>query len=667
MKGNMDISHIGTALVRHSELVAAGEDDAALAVLREARGAHGFDVGLDQAEWLVLNRTGRLDEMEEVFSRCIANAPNHPTGYVARCWFHFRKGQYEECLVASQTLTQLFPTSYEGYFFSARCLLGLQHPDEALSVYAKLSSHLGDRIEGWLGQAEILQQRGDIESAKEVLKRGLGSVTNRLEMIRRYISLSLIEGHSIRDVSAEVLDDLVSVGGEASETAAFLIDKLRGRIRPEIRRKILENYLDRFPDDLALIEEVIREDFVSNDLSATSISFFRIFSSSGWDRRMTFLWAEYLIRSRKWKDLGEHLSDRAPLIKQSVTDVSSATFILDAIWLCEHYGAPIALGYDDVPQVDVRLTRALAAFRKGDPLDTWDGPLPEWRKRPKPVPYLRTNSFAHSSWMPPVGGTDSRAVETLARDAFFESRPFSVIRLGDGEGDFLNRTMHTISGATARRSETGALVTPRIDDATYADLHSRFVAALHEADVLGIPNEFTIMVSRPMMDSVRYIGEEIPTYRGVFTDNHIHYSMGASGFIERLMAMQMLGGREIYFVGPHDPAQFKELAVPPANFHHIRIPPQIHFFAERMENIAHFPEYFPRVLDALAAMPKHALVLVSAGILGKIYCGVTKANGGFAIDIGAISDHWCGFKTRIAAQNNGRFTSGKTTIEGLIS
>ncbi len=616
---------------------------------------------------MLLNRLGRVDEMEEVASRSIAGAPEHPTGYVASCWFHFRKGQYEQCLTSSRTLKAAFPTIYEGYFFGAHCLSILKRRDEALAVYAELAGHLADRIEGWIGQAEILQQRGDVESAKNVLRTGLGSVTNRTEIIRRYVTLSLIEGQSIRDVSAEVLDDLVGIAGESGETAAFLINQLRGRASSEIRRKILDGYLGRFPNDPALTEEVIREDFNHDDLGATGVNFFRLFSASGWNKRMVFLWAEYLIRSRKWKDLGEHLSDHASLIKQSMPDLDSAKFIMDAIWLCEHYDIATALGYDDVPQVDTRLTRALAAFRKGDLLDTWDGPLPEWRARTRPVPYLRTYSFAHSSWMPPIGGADSRAVEALARDAFLESRPFSLIRLGDCEGNFLDRTHHTLSGATTHRSKTGVLITPRIDDSAYEDLRNQFIAALRGADVVGVSNEFSIMVNPGTMHCVRYIGEDIPDYHGVFTDHPVHNAIGRSGFIERIIAMQLLSGREIYYVGPHDPAQFKGLAVPTASFHRIRIPPQVTFFSEKIEDTAHFPGYFPKVLDALAAMPNHALALVSAGILGKIYCGVAKANGAFAIDIGAISDHWCGFQTRIAAQHNAHFASGKTTIEGLIS
>ncbi len=43
----MASENIGAALARHKDLVEAGQNDAALAVLRQARDEHGFNVALD--------------------------------------------------------------------------------------------------------------------------------------------------------------------------------------------------------------------------------------------------------------------------------------------------------------------------------------------------------------------------------------------------------------------------------------------------------------------------------------------------------------------------------------------------------------------------------------------------------------------------------------------
>ena len=37
---------------------------------------------------------------------------------------------------------------------------------------------------------------------------------------------------------------------------------------------------------------------------------------------------------------------------------------------------------------------------------------------------------------------------------------------------------------------------------------------------------------------------------------------------------------------------------------------------------------------------------ISAGMLAKIYCGVIRAAGGVAVDIGSVADTWAGVRSR---------------------
>ena len=45
-------------------------------------------------------------------------------------------------------------------------------------------------------------------------------------------------------------------------------------------------------------------------------------------------------------------------------------------------------------------------------------------------------------------------------------------------------------------------------------------------------------------------------------------------------------------------------------------------------------------------LPRNRLVLVGAGLLGKLLVSEARARGGIALDIGSIFDHWLGFRTR---------------------
>jgi hypothetical protein len=51
-------------------------------------------------------------------------------------------------------------------------------------------------------------------------------------------------------------------------------------------------------------------------------------------------------------------------------------------------------------------------------------------------------------------------------------------------------------------------------------------------------------------------------------------------------------------------------------------------------------------LPRLLADAPGLVVLVGAGILGKIYCHRIKQLGGIAIDVGSMMDVWAGLKTR---------------------
>jgi hypothetical protein len=58
----------------------------------------------------------------------------------------------------------------------------------------------------------------------------------------------------------------------------------------------------------------------------------------------------------------------------------------------------------------------------------------------------------------------------------------------------------------------------------------------------------------------------------------------------------------------------------------------------------------PAVLDdaigRLGGLARNRLVLVGAGLLGKLLVTEARARGGVALDVGSIFDHWLGLKTR---------------------
>jgi hypothetical protein len=63
---------------------------------------------------------------------------------------------------------------------------------------------------------------------------------------------------------------------------------------------------------------------------------------------------------------------------------------------------------------------------------------------------------------------------------------------------------------------------------------------------------------------------------------------------------------------------------------------------------SHYYEAYPKVVEYLNRDLRGTLVLVGAGLFGKIYCNVAKLNGGVAVDLGSAFDVLAGRLTRPA-------------------
>lgn len=60
----------------------------------------------------------------------------------------------------------------------------------------------------------------------------------------------------------------------------------------------------------------------------------------------------------------------------------------------------------------------------------------------------------------------------------------------------------------------------------------------------------------------------------------------------------------------------------------------------------HYPGRYREIMACIEQLPPGTLVLIGAGVLGKIYCDAVKRAGAVALDIGAVFDAWTGLNTR---------------------
>lgn len=74
--------------------------------------------------------------------------------------------------------------------------------------------------------------------------------------------------------------------------------------------------------------------------------------------------------------------------------------------------------------------------------------------------------------------------------------------------------------------------------------------------------------------------------------------------------------------------------------------------SDMRKDIGHFPDAFPKILEAIKPPYPGCVYIIAAGILSKAYCTRVKELGGIAIDIGSVADIWMSFQSRPNAKDD---------------
>ncbi|MGH6876441.1 MAG: hypothetical protein ACREHV_03570 [Rhizomicrobium sp.] len=241
-------------------------------------------------------------------------------------------------------------------------------------------------------------------------------------------------------------------------------------------------------------------------------------------------------------------------------------------------------------------------------------------------------------------------------------RPASCLRLGDGEGNILGacdrqfRNLQRLSAQKAAEMHLGkwfpASVLQFWKDATFA--------AIGNADIIGVPCEGRIeQLYRNLRNHKQVAGFDIRGACG--TINALRYAHAClSGASPRRIVTNCWFHRDLlpYYPGilgnrcriglischPELPMKLRSaFAVKQVDF--FQIPGQISNTGRRPP-CGHYPDRFEAIMEELKTLKRGQIVLVAAGILGKIYCNGIKERGGIALDIGSVADVWIGQRAR---------------------
>ena len=246
------------------------------------------------------------------------------------------------------------------------------------------------------------------------------------------------------------------------------------------------------------------------------------------------------------------------------------------------------------------------------------------------------------------------ALLAVIKSSLVEKRPFSLIRLGDGEA--YPYPVPEVEGLEASLFE---------NDITNFELHVwgsspppqraredfiwRFRDAVAQCDVLGVPSAYRIIrnLTRPysrygerrnqraFMRILGSVGNLIPVAQKLFTEERCQRIRGAID--ERLLAelASMAGSVVLVSSRPDVASKFAHPALKC-----ISVP------GRRSKLFKTYPEIIKQVRESSGP---GAVVFVGAGIIAKILVHEARQAGAVALDVGSLIDYMVGLKTRTIA------------------
>lgn len=238
------------------------------------------------------------------------------------------------------------------------------------------------------------------------------------------------------------------------------------------------------------------------------------------------------------------------------------------------------------------------------------------------------------------------------RAAITARRPLSVLRLGDGEARIIGYPKYISKALVADIWHTWFGRADFTDDQV-----SRVRDALKDAclgaDAIGVPQAEADMQSefgrvKALLPREGFIERETPLCHAGF---HLRFHR-ESRYPALLEGLPRIG-----VIGPRDTADALKRLTGVPEVIWFEVPPEMKFSdlpdevrTRMIATHAHLTRRYEELMEAeLPRALDHwpgLVVLVGAGVLGKIYCQRIKQLGGVGLDVGSMMDVWAGLKTR---------------------
>lgn len=254
----------------------------------------------------------------------------------------------------------------------------------------------------------------------------------------------------------------------------------------------------------------------------------------------------------------------------------------------------------------------------------------------------------------------TQAVYERVMKALDAKEPFSLIRMGDGEGcclrlSFEDELRYKRLYAAARLELEAMWFGPDFDTTKtgFRSLLEGFPAVITDSDIVGIPYQ-SWLEHEYRISSLRGVPTLVNILRFVrnldkpqtLCSQQIHLDLHNGGYMEKIIRHAQ-DVSVISCLAELPGLLTSRFGLSSVDFY--KIPGEKGSSAALGQDAVtgvHFPEAFVEICTRLERPHRGRLFLIAGGILGKFYADVIRRNGGVALDIGSLADGWAMKKTR---------------------
>lgn len=229
----------------------------------------------------------------------------------------------------------------------------------------------------------------------------------------------------------------------------------------------------------------------------------------------------------------------------------------------------------------------------------------------------------------------------LILDHLEQKKPFSNLRVGDGEAKFLHFPKNSKQSIYIQKKQ----INREINELEFEDIIKKLSLAICKADVLGIPNTIESKKSDwvyvlPVLEELKKKTEwSCEKYCNMWSNRHLLEMGLIDNILKKIKEIVIISGRD---VGEKIKEKYNNIE----RIEYHTIPPEQNY--EKVKNttvntLDLFSEISKKIQDKNR---EGQLLLYGTGFFGKYLGQVFKESGGVSIDMGSVFDIFAGLSNR---------------------